>query len=78
MNGNTSSSVFQALQSIFLGLGKEFNSTLILLDYRNKTIFSALWLEGLESGKVTILGQESDFTDPSKRFVDVKKMILLK
>lgn len=45
------------------------NPAIFLLDYRSVATFSALWLEGLESGKVKIGGQEIDLTDSSKQFL---------
>lgn len=45
------------------------NPNIVLLDYRDPATFSALWLKGLESGKVEIDGQEIDLTDSTKQFL---------
>ncbi len=60
----------QALDLILHGPGKTANPNFILLDYRDPATFSALWLHGLESGKVTIGDQSKiDLTDSTKQFL---------
>lgn len=59
----------QALGLILHGPAKTANQDIVFLDYRDPATFSAIWLHGLESGKVTIAGQERDFTDSSRQFL---------
>lgn len=60
----------RALDAILHGPAKAANPDIVLLDYRDPATFSALWLEGLESGKVTIGEQpEIDLSNSTKQFL---------
>lgn len=59
----------QALKLILHGPSNVTNTDIVIIDYGDLATFSALWLQGLESGKVSIGGQEIDFTDSSRQFL---------
>lgn len=62
-----------ALAAILHGPAKSASSDIVLLDYRDPATFSALWLDGLESGKwkikITEKEEEIDLTDSTKQFL---------
>lgn len=59
----------QSLGLILHGPTETPNPDIVLLDYRDPATFSALWLEGLESGGLSIAGQEIDLTDSTRQFL---------
>lgn len=59
----------KALEHILRGPTKTSNPVVILLDYRHKDTFTALWLHGLNSGKLTIGGQLIELTDGAKQIL---------
>lgn len=63
------SSLFQALGLVLHGSGKSANADIVILDNRDPTTFSALWLNGLESGEVEIDGLKIDLTNSTKQFL---------
>lgn len=63
----------QALGLILHGPAKAYNADIVLLDYRDPATFSALWLDRLQSGKLTI-GKAADkvdinLTDSAKQYL---------
>jgi len=58
---------FDALRLLFGS--SETNGSIILLDYRSRETFTALWLQSLDTGKLTISEQEIDLTDGIKQIL---------
>lgn len=56
----------KALDLILHGSDVGLNSEVLVVDYRDKDNFSDLWLRSLESGKLTVSGEDIDLTDLSK------------
>ena len=59
----------KVLDAILHGPSKTSNPGVILLDYRHKDTFSALWLHGLSSGIVEIDGHSISLTSPSTQIL---------
>ena len=60
---------FEALRLLFGS--SEAKGSIILLDYRSRETFTSLWLQSLNTGKITISEQEIDLTDGSKQILIV-------
>jgi len=59
----------QALDLILHGPARAGNPNIVLLNYSDPATFSALWLNGLESGEVEIDREKVDLTDSTKQFL---------